>query len=942
MSKASTHAKLSLQTKLLLVLSLILTLVLLASSALSYRQALHSNEQASEARTVALIDTFEKLIQRSTLLFENQVNQISVESYLRDNSNQTAPKALSLYSGINAIRILNLDGSEIRRWSAQRESHFPPKGLHASLFNQVLERQRPVSRIFCERICYQSSYIPVITSDGDILVINAVRDLQELIVDFASLTGADALLLKPQTGENQGANLLDVYIASNADSTFELLGEIQQLSGFLNSREFVYTRTSKGIHFAQSHILSDDISATPLQLAIIGDDQNAQARIQELLRSNLYAALGALTITIFLCYLTLRTTLKKLVNLSNAIAMLSSSNYGALRDSLSPYTRNPVFIDEVDQLNLIVLEVADALETMEQSVSHNRNELVKKIQELGDAQDFNDVLVNDSPLVIVAHTLEGKIKLLNNYARELSGWYSSNIETQKISDLILPDLSGRSITELLKPLKDQRGTRIQTEQLMRGAGGKVNDLTWIHARVNTGGEPLIISVGLDITERRRTESRLRWLSKHDNVTDLLNRESFHEEANLLIQQYGNTHRIDFALLDIDKFASINDMYGFQNGDVVLKETARYIERLIDCDTIIARTGPNEFSALMILDAQGELGVSPQSSHPVLGRALRFYSALNNDAVEITISGMLATYPQDGYTIDELVSNASAALRKLGPLQKGKINRLLESVDNRALRQERIQIHDNIVKALSDDRFILLYQPIYNLGEERITHCECLVRMRSEEGHLISPAAFMDIAKEHGLMSRLDLVVLRMALIQLREWSVEGLDLKLSVNITAATFESDLFIKELKSLLLETGAPPSRLIFEIVETEAIDNLSTAKELCERLAELDIQIAFDDFGIGFTSFEYLRDLPVDYIKIDQSFIRYLYKRKSDQLLVKSMVDMAIALGKKVIAEGVEDDGSADILRTMGVHYLQGYYISRPRAVADLELDYKMVTI
>ena len=192
------------------------------------------------------------------------------------------------------------------------------------------------------------------------------------------------------------------------------------------------------------------------------------------------------------------------------------------------------------------------------------------------------------------------------------------------------------------------------------------------------------------------------------------------------------------------------------------------------------------------------------------------------------------------------------------------------------------------------------------------------------------------------MSRLDLLVLRMALVQLRAWQQNGIDLKLSVNVTAATFESDLFIKELKSLILETGARADRLIFEIVETEAINNLATAKELCDRLADLNVQIAFDDFGIGFTSFEYLRDLPVDYIKIDQSFIRYLYKRKSDQLLVKSMVDMAVALGKQVVAEGVEDDGSADILRGMGVHYLQGYFISRPRHVEELDLNFKMQVV
>lgn len=935
MSQPRNQVRISLQTKLLAMIAVILAVVLAGNSLANYYRATLTNKQLAELRLLNLYSTFENLAARSTLLFERQVSQIDPDSLLRKGKD--APQQVpDIFSGLLGLRMLTIDGGMLAQWQFSDSAEFIKDSRHSGAIELVTKQQRPFSHIYCASRCLQNSYVPALTAAGQLVIINAIRPLDEILIDFKQSTDGEIALI------NTGADAYQVgavALASNIEETAPLIDEIQQLTGFLDSEKAHYQETRLGTYIAQSFALSTELADSSVRAAILVNDRHAAMSMRETLKAWVITGLIALLTTIILTYFALRTTLKKLVNLSRVIPMLSHSNYRELRQSIAPYTSKPGFVDEVDQLNFTVLEVADALEEMENSVSQHRATLVAKLDELKETQDFNDVLVNDSPLVIVAHSPNGRIQLLNEYGRELSGWHERDIESRNISQLILPDLSGRTISELLTPLNRGKETRIQTEQLMVGAGNRVHDLTWLHAAVNTKGDPLILSVGLDITERRRSESRLRWLSKHDNVTDLLNRESFHEEANLLIQQYSDTHRVDFVVMDIDKFASINDMYGFQNGDVVLKETARFIERMISSDTIIARTGPNEFSALMIQERAEASGTTDLVNNPLAGRQLRFYSVLDQDAVEISLTGVIANYPHDGNSIDELVSNSSAALRKLGPLDKGKINRMVESVDNRALRQERIVIHDNIVKALSDERFILLYQPIYNVAEERITHCECLVRMRSENGHLVSPAGFMDIAKEHGLMARLDLLVLRMALIQLRAWQEQNLDLKLSVNVTAATFESDLFITELKRLILETGARADRLIFEIVETEAINNLSTAKELCDRLADLNVQIAFDDFGIGFTSFEYLRDLPVDYIKIDQSFIRYLYKRKSDQLLVKSMVDMAVALGKKVVAEGVEDDGSADILRSMGVHYLQGYFISRPRHVEELDLNFKM---
>ena len=209
-------------------------------------------------------------------------------------------------------------------------------------------------------------------------------------------------------------------------------------------------------------------------------------------------------------------------------------------------------------------------------------------------------------------------------------------------------------------------------------------------------------------------------------------------------------------------------------------------------------------------------------------------------------------------------------------------------------------------------------------------------MLDDEGQFISPMHFLGIAAESGLMPRLDFSVMEKAMRQQRSWEDSGIHTGLSINITAPTLEQPDFEARLAELLARTGANPERLIFEVVETDALENLSTARKLLNNFKTVGAKVAFDDFGIGFTSFEYVRELPVDYIKIDQAFIRFIHERESDQVLVKSMVEMSHNLGKKVIVEGVENREALEIVRDMGVEYVQGYYVCRPMPISALDLS------
>jgi EAL domain-containing protein (putative c-di-GMP-specific phosphodiesterase class I) len=212
-------------------------------------------------------------------------------------------------------------------------------------------------------------------------------------------------------------------------------------------------------------------------------------------------------------------------------------------------------------------------------------------------------------------------------------------------------------------------------------------------------------------------------------------------------------------------------------------------------------------------------------------------------------------------------------------------------------------------------------------------------MLDDEGSFIAPAKFLGIATESGLMPQIDYLVIEKALRQLAAWQQAGVNIQLSINITAPTLEQPDFSERLAKIIDDTGVTPDAVIFELVETDALENIDNARILLEQIKASGAQIALDDFGVGFTSFEYVRELPVDYIKIDQAFIRFIHERENDQALVRSIIEMSHSLGKKVIAEGVEEKAAMEVLSSMQVDYIQGYYISRPVPISALDLSIRV---
>ena len=428
----------------------------------------------------------------------------------------------------------------------------------------------------------------------------------------------------------------------------------------------------------------------------------------------------------------------------------------------------------------------------------------------------------------------------------------------------------------------------------------------------------------DITERKRFETQLQHLADHDALTDLFNRRRFDQELAEIVRyaaRYGGGGAL--FLLDLDRFKYVNDTRGHKAGDEVIRAVGRALRENVRKTDVVARLGGDEF-AVVLRDADRE-------------------------AAERIAEGMLETDPRAppaargpadlDHDLDRHRPVRGRGAARRGPDgqrrprdvcgQGGRREPVLAIADGGADvggMQLRLDWADQIRRALDEDRFVLYCQPIMELASDEITQYELLLRMIGDNGEIVMPAAFIDTAERFGLIQEIDQWVVRKAIHLLAEH-----DVRLEVNVSGKSM-GDLAIPELvEREIALTGIDPSRLVFEITETAAIANMEQARAFAERLTRLGCRFALDDFGAGFSSFYYLKYLPLDYLKIDGDFIRSLTSSVTDQLVVKSMVDIARGLGMKTIAEFVEASETVDMLREKGVDYSQGYFHGAPRPVA-----------
>lgn len=434
-----------------------------------------------------------------------------------------------------------------------------------------------------------------------------------------------------------------------------------------------------------------------------------------------------------------------------------------------------------------------------------------------------------------------------------------------------------------------------------------------------------------IQSLKKQIQELSYQATHDSLTKLPNRAILVDRLNQSFERsQQSAHHVAVMFIDLDHFKEVNDSYGHEMGDLLLIEVAHIFKKhLRPIDTIV-RMGGDEF-CILIEDIANLDEISDIAN--TLNHQLKQPLILNDKTLYISCSIGISLYPDDAKTPEELLRNADSAMYRAKELGRNGYQFYTCEMTHRAL--ERVELESEIRMALAHEAFKVVYQPKINGFTQHLIGFEALVRMQDHQGHNISPARFIPLAIETGLIVDIDRQVMQTAVKQWVSWRNMGLDTGvLSMNLALKQLQQPDFIDYLKNLLFETGAKAEWLELEVTESEVMTNPDLVIPLLHQIRELGIGLSIDDFGTGYSSLAYLKRLPVTTLKIDQSFVKDLPDDAEDAAIVHAIIGLAESFDIHTIAEGVETEAQKDFLVAAGCHAIQGYYYSKPLIVEQAD--------
>ncbi len=532
--------------------------------------------------------------------------------------------------------------------------------------------------------------------------------------------------------------------------------------------------------------------------------------------------------------------------------------------------------------------------------------------------------------VLVFDPRDGRLIDYNPRTAELLGMAPSRLECIHLTDLHHEDEA------FLSSLVDDVMGGAQGRYLRihyRAADGRVVPAEVAASRLYVDGRDLLLCIARDIREREDAAQRIQHLAYHDTLTGLPNRSLLSDRINRALARGRRTGQLGGLLfIDLDKFKRINDSLGHSIGDELLKELARRLRSTLREEDTVARLGGDEF--VVLLEGLGPRAIGAVAKASEIAEKLRgvFTDAyeLNGHELYVTASIGIVTFPQDGDTVDTLLRHADTAMYYAkGAGRDGA--RVFERRMDEAV-SSRLRLENELRAGLRDGQFVLYFQPVLTIKDGRVLGAEVLLRWQHPRDGLISPKAFLPCIENSALMLKLDDWVLSESCRLLgdiqNDPTLSPPDC-LSINVSHQQFHQPDFVDRVTAILTETGADPRRLQFELTETMLIKDIKESVACMSALKQLGIRFAIDDFGTGYSSLSSLRQLPIDTLKVDRTFIRDMAGDPNDAVIVRAILSMAQQFGLKVIAEGVETREQLQFLRDADCTYYQGYLARPPLA-------------
>jgi diguanylate cyclase (GGDEF)-like protein/PAS domain S-box-containing protein len=567
-------------------------------------------------------------------------------------------------------------------------------------------------------------------------------------------------------------------------------------------------------------------------------------------------------------------------------------------------------IEYILWMSFLVFLVFEGMYLLAIYVRVERKSLEKYKRKLEASENRFKRLVEMTMEGIIVHA-HGKVMEANRAACQLLGYVESELIHMPIGDLM--------VAGSLEKMEHDDGQEERYEVQLRRKDGTVFPAEIVQHKYDYDGGKVNVIVICDITERKKSEERMRYMATHDDLTVLPNKEAIHHAITKNIQEASSRQEeVAVMFLEISGMKTINDFYGYAVGDQVLLQIVTEWKKRSDENVLLGRWGGNEFIAILSKSTKEKAEMvakqfSEIADEPIVVEGLELY---------VTIKIGISLYPKDGMDSKTLIRKADIARYRS---RKKVVSEFLFFEEPMAhVLHEKIAMERELRRALEKGEFELYYQPQIRLDSGTVTGMEALIRWNHPEKGIISPSTFIPVAEQTGIIIPINEWVIRTACQQTKQLLEYFPNLSVSVNLSPYEFENRRFVDKLARLLEETGLPPHHLDLEITERMAMDT-ERAIAILTKLKAIGVTISMDDFGTGYSSLSYLTDLPIDRLKIDRSFVRNIQGKKD--AILPAIIRLGHNIGVKVLAEGVETETEAAYLRDKRCDEAQGYYFAPP---------------
>lgn len=559
-------------------------------------------------------------------------------------------------------------------------------------------------------------------------------------------------------------------------------------------------------------------------------------------------------------------------------------------------------------------------------------------EEISEERQKNLITLNALSDAVITTDTKGLIRHMNPKAEKLTGWQIEQVLNSPIRKAfnIISELSKEQIESPVdKSLELGQNIGLTNHLLLPKFGDEISIEDSVTPIINTNGDTTgAVLVFRDISGARQLTRQISYQSSHDELTGLINRREFERKLKHSIAQAtkeNSTHAMLY--IDLDLFKVINDTCGHIAGDQLLREIAPLIEEETPDGDIIARLGGDEFGVLLQNSSTEQTIIASNRIRNAVEKQ-GFSWRGQNFILSLSIGIVLINNETE--SVSDILRKADSACFVAKDSGRNTAHLYREDDIEMAHRHGEMQWVSKLSDALDNDKFILYYQTISPLSEGKETgkHYEILLRLMDENDKLVPPFIFLGAAERYNMITKIDYWVIKNTFSWLHDHPDHLKELSLcSINLSGNSLGDKGLLTHIEMQFEKYQIPPEKICFEVTETMAVANTGVAKDLIQSLREYGCKFALDDFGTGMASFEYLKNFPVDYLKIDGSFVKDMINDPIDSAMVKSINDIGHVMGKKTIAEFVENDAIGDKLREIGVDFAQGYGIQKPKPLKDI---------